>query len=293
MRSGHEQHAWRRSDRSCAELPPASRTGDHHLWSRKGREERDDRHRRHPAVRGPGARRHLAGVVRAGPCGRERRSRRRALPGRQLLARPGRVHLEPQDRRGTGGRRGPGGRDRRARRRERLPDHGARERDRRRDRGVDRVRDRDRARKRPRPPARRQGMDAAHRPRGAQGPRGEQGAQPPLRCRARRRSRTHELARGARARERGAGVLPPALRRGHRRRPGRHRPRRAAAPARRADDHRRQAPTARRSVAQPLQVALPARPVWYDHMPYIKFPENWPVFSPKDKSPTGWRCTRG
>jgi putative flavoprotein involved in K+ transport len=24
-------------------------------------------------------------------------------------------------------------------------------------------------------------------------------------------------------------------------------------------------------------------PVWYDHMPYIKFPENWPVFSPKDK----------
>jgi putative flavoprotein involved in K+ transport len=24
-------------------------------------------------------------------------------------------------------------------------------------------------------------------------------------------------------------------------------------------------------------------PVWYDHMPYIKFPDNWPVFSPKDK----------
>ncbi|KAI0396044.1 hypothetical protein F5Y17DRAFT_465373 [Xylariaceae sp. FL0594] len=24
-------------------------------------------------------------------------------------------------------------------------------------------------------------------------------------------------------------------------------------------------------------------PVWYDHMPYIKFPEFWPVFSPKDK----------
>jgi putative flavoprotein involved in K+ transport len=24
-------------------------------------------------------------------------------------------------------------------------------------------------------------------------------------------------------------------------------------------------------------------PVWYDHMPYIKFPPNWPVFSPKDK----------
>lgn len=24
-------------------------------------------------------------------------------------------------------------------------------------------------------------------------------------------------------------------------------------------------------------------PVWYDHMPYLKFPENWPVFAPKDK----------
>ena len=24
-------------------------------------------------------------------------------------------------------------------------------------------------------------------------------------------------------------------------------------------------------------------PVWYDHLPYMKFPENWPVFSPKDK----------
>ena len=24
-------------------------------------------------------------------------------------------------------------------------------------------------------------------------------------------------------------------------------------------------------------------PVWYDHMPYLPFPEDWPVFSPKDK----------
>jgi putative flavoprotein involved in K+ transport len=24
-------------------------------------------------------------------------------------------------------------------------------------------------------------------------------------------------------------------------------------------------------------------PVWYDHLPYVKFPETWPVFSPKDK----------
>ncbi len=24
-------------------------------------------------------------------------------------------------------------------------------------------------------------------------------------------------------------------------------------------------------------------PVWYDHLPYLKFPDHWPVFSPKDK----------
>lgn len=24
-------------------------------------------------------------------------------------------------------------------------------------------------------------------------------------------------------------------------------------------------------------------PVWYDHMPYLEFPRNWPVYSPKDK----------
>jgi len=24
-------------------------------------------------------------------------------------------------------------------------------------------------------------------------------------------------------------------------------------------------------------------PIWYDHLPYMKFPDNWPVFTPKDK----------
>jgi cation diffusion facilitator CzcD-associated flavoprotein CzcO len=24
-------------------------------------------------------------------------------------------------------------------------------------------------------------------------------------------------------------------------------------------------------------------PVWYDHLPYLPFPETWPVFTPKDK----------
>ena len=51
-----------------------------------------------------------------------------------------------------------------------------------------------------------------------------------------------------------------ALRAGHRRRPGRHRPRRPAAPARRPEPGHRQARAARRPVAQPLQVAVPARP---------------------------------
>ena len=48
--------------------------------------------------------------------------------------------------------------------------------------------------------------------------------------------------------------------RDHRRRPGRHRARRAPAPARRADDHRRAQRAPRRLLAQALQVALPARP---------------------------------
>ena len=26
-----------------------------------------------------------------------------------------------------------------------------------------------------------------------------------------------------------------------------------------------------------------ADPVWYDHLPYLPFPDHWPVFSPKDK----------
>ena len=24
-------------------------------------------------------------------------------------------------------------------------------------------------------------------------------------------------------------------------------------------------------------------PVWYDHMPYLPFPDSWPVFTPRDK----------
>lgn len=24
-------------------------------------------------------------------------------------------------------------------------------------------------------------------------------------------------------------------------------------------------------------------PVWFDHLPYLSFPESWPIFTPKDK----------
>ena len=68
------------------------------------------------------------------------------------------------------------------------------------------------------------------------------------------------MARGAPARGRGARLRDAARGRDHRRRPGRHRARRAPAPARRADDHRRAQRAPRRLVAQALQVALPARP---------------------------------
>ena len=86
---------------------------------------------------------------------------------------------------------------------------------------------------------------ATHRPMGA-----EHGAD--------KRPRDVEGAAAGGGRE--PGQHDPALRAGHRRRPGRHRPRCAAAPARRAEPGDRQAPAARRPVAQPLQVALPARP---------------------------------
>ena len=108
----------------------------------------------------------------------------------------------------------------------------------------------------------RQGVDAADRAARAQGPRGaaRRRARPHGR-RARRRPRPRDLARGApAARPRSSATTTPALRRDRRRRPGRDRARRAAAPARRADDHRRAQRAPRRLLAQALQVALPARP---------------------------------
>jgi len=64
---------------------------------------------------------------------------------------------------------------------------------------------------------------------------------------------------------------------------GRHRTRCTAPPARRAHDHRREERPAGDSWRNRYKGLALHDPVWYDHLPYIKFPDNWPVFSPKDK----------
>ena len=109
--------------------------------------------------------------------------------------------------------------------------------------------------------ARRRGVDAADHAAGAQGPRGAQGrrsarwAPSTARTRAVRRGSS-----GASARRASSATTTQPYVLVDRRRPGRDRARGAAAPARRPDDHRRPPRAARRRVAQPLQVALPARP---------------------------------
>ena len=69
-----------------------------------------------------------------------------------------------------------------------------------------------------------------------------------------------DLARAQAGRRDVARLRRAAVLRDHRRRPGRHRPRRSPQAARRADDHHREEPASRRLVAPPLQVAVPARP---------------------------------
>ena len=47
--------------------------------------------------------------------------------------------------------------------------------------------------------------------------------------------------------------------------------------------HRRQGRPARRSVALALPLPLPSRPGLVRPPPYLPFPDDWPVFTPKDK----------
>ncbi len=99
---------------------------------------------------------------------------------------------------------------------------------------------------------------------------------------ARTRSRTTWLERQQEEAE-SLGLDDPAVRAGHRRRAGRHRAGRPAAPARRArlviDKHARPGDQWRNR----YKSLCLHDPVWYDHLPYLKFPDNWPVFAPKDK----------
>ena len=92
-----------------------------------------------------------------------------------------------------------------------------------------------------------------------------------------------ELEGRARAGDRRARPFAPALLPDHRRRAGRHRPCGAPEAARRADDHRREERAAGDSWRKRYKSLCLHDPVWYDHMPYLPFPKNWPVFSPKDK----------
>ena len=181
---------------------------------------------------------------------------------RQLLARPRRVHLEHQD------HRGPRPDCRHARRAAgRAPTRRASGPARRPPQDGDvtsafiEFETAVRTRRRASAPEGRSGLDAADRTAGAQGPRGAQRVRPG--CWAPCTAPTPTRGRGPRS-------APKRTRRwvhdvqpyvaGHRRRSGRHRARRPAAPTRRARDRRRQARAARRPVAQALQVAVPARP---------------------------------
>ena len=86
-----------------------------------------------------------------------------------------------------------------------------------------------------------QGLDAAHHARRAQGLRGAARAPAGPGAPNTAPTRAADLAGTARSRGRAARLPTQPYVRDHRRRAGRHRARRPAAPARRADDHRRHA----------------------------------------------------
>ena len=215
-------------------------------------------------ARTPAAHRRLAGRFEAALAAGGRDGGGGPVRDRVLLARPGVVHLEHHDRRGPrrGGR--PGRRDRRRRSASGFatsepPDEADGVVDR-----VDRFRDRHRSRQRPAPAGRGgrpgPGVDAAHHALRAEGPRGAARHAPADGRRARRRQAPGDLegappAGGGEPRQHHA-----AVRARDRRRPGRHRAGLPAAAARRPGSRHRQAPATGRPVAQPLQVAVPARP---------------------------------
>ena len=182
-------------------------------------------------------------------------------------------------------------------RRHRLPDHrgrGAR-RGRRRRHGVDQLRDRRRPRLGPAAPERRGRLDAADHARRAQGPRGAPGRRPGPRACSTAPTRTGSRGRRRappRSRASAATATPTSLVIGGGQ--GGIALGRAAAPARHRPPRRRPARAARRPVAQPLQVALPARPRLVRPPALPAVPAATGRSSRRrTRSATGSRCTRG
>ncbi len=153
-----------------------------------------------------------------------------------------------------------------------------------RHRRVDRVRDRGRSRQRSPAPAGRQGVDAAHHAGRAEGPRGAERPEPAEGRRARRRSGPADVAREPRAprpRELGYETQPDVVIIGG----GQGgialgaRLRQLGVPTIIVERNERPGDSWRKR----YKSLCLHDPVWYDHLPYIQFPDNWPVFSPKDK----------
>ena len=153
-----------------------------------------------------------------------------------------------------------------------------------RDRGVDRVRDRGRPRQGPSAPQGRQGVDAADHALRAQGPRGARPA--PAARWAPSTAPTRSARRGSSSSEREAREL------GYETQPEvvivgggqggialAARLRQLRVPTIVVERNERPGDSWRKR----YKSLCLHDPVWYDHLPYIKFPENWPVFSPKDK----------
>ena len=79
------------------------------------------------------------------------------------------------------------------------------------------------------------------------------------------------------------GATAAALLRDHRRRAGRHRARRPPEAAGCPHHHPGENARAGDGWRNRYNSLCLHDPVWYDHLPYLPFPDHWPVFSPKDK----------
>ena len=166
----------------------------------------------------------------------------------------------------------------------RVARDGGAHRRRRRDRRVDRLRDRSGAGQRPPAPDRRPGVDAADGTGRAQGSRGASGLAAPQGRRARRQPgarRRGSRAASARREELGYDTQPYVVIVGG----GQGgialgaRLRQLQVPTIIVERNARPGDSWRNR----YKSLCLHDPVWYDHLPYIKFPANWPVFSPKDK----------